>query len=86
MQRGTELQSSISDLSQHSEPGGDDEILYEVIEITKEQFGEYKVHWAGVDPGTMEPWPQSWVAKHDCTDNLALAWKRKEKQRRTGKL
>jgi hypothetical protein len=53
----------------------DDETLWEVIEITAEKAKEYKVRWKGVDPKTRRPWPQSWVAKHDCTDDLVRDWK-----------
>jgi hypothetical protein len=59
-------------------PQEDDmEILWEVIEITAEKGKKYRVRWAGNDPKTRKPWPQSWVPKHDCTDDLVLAWKRK---------
>ncbi len=44
----------------------------------------YKVRWKGTDPKTMKPWPQCWVNKADCTDDLVLVWrkKKKEKERR----
>jgi hypothetical protein len=67
---------------------GDDEALWDVIEITAEKDRQYKVRWAGTDPATGKPWPQSWVAKHDCTDILVEQWKgrrakeRKQKQNR----
>ena len=79
MYSGTELQSDniFSDLSHRFEPG---QILYKIIEITGERPGEYKVHWNGMDPETMRPWPQSWVAKSDCTDDLVLEWERKERR------
>jgi hypothetical protein len=53
----------------------DDETLWEVIEITAEKGKIYKVRWKGIDPKTQKPWPQSWVAKHDCTDDLVRDWK-----------
>jgi hypothetical protein len=56
----------------------DAEILWEVIEITAEKGKKYRVRWAGSDPKTRKPWPQSWVPMHDCTDDLVLAWKRKQ--------
>ncbi|GLB40913.1 hypothetical protein LshimejAT787_0901280 [Lyophyllum shimeji] len=56
----------------------DEEVLWEVIEITAEKPKFYKVRWAGVDPKTGKPWPQSWVEKRDCTDDLVLEWKRKQ--------
>ncbi|RDB16449.1 hypothetical protein Hypma_002839 [Hypsizygus marmoreus] len=56
----------------------DDEVLWEVIEITAEKGRQYKVRWAGVDPSTRKPWAQSWVPKRDCTDDLVLEWKRKQ--------
>ncbi|KAF8223256.1 hypothetical protein L208DRAFT_1057946, partial [Tricholoma matsutake] len=50
--------------------------LWEVIEITSEKKKLYRVRWAGIDPKTNKPWPQSWVPMHDCTDDLVLQWKR----------
>lgn len=60
----------------------DDEVLWEVQEITAENGKKYKVKWAGTDPATGKPWAQSWVAKHDCTDDLVLEWKVKKQQQR----
>ena len=54
----------------------DEEILWKVIEITSEKGDLYKVRWEGNDPETGKPWPQSWVPKHDCTNDLVRAWKR----------
>ena len=56
----------------------DDETLWEVIEITAQKGKQYKVRWKGNDPATQKPWPQSWVPKHDCTDDLVLDWKLKQ--------
>ena len=56
----------------------DDETLWEVIEITAEKGKLYKVRWKGIDPRTRKPWPQSWVAKQDCTDDLVREWKLKQ--------
>ena len=53
----------------------DDDLLWEVIEITAEDRKNYKVKWAGIDPQTGKPWKQSWVPKHDCTDVLVMQWK-----------
>lgn len=59
-------------------PQDDDaEVLWEVIEITGEKLKYYRVRWAGLDPKTGKPWPQSWVVKPDCTDDLVMEWKRK---------
>lgn len=63
----------------------DDEILWEVIAITSEKPKAYKVQWAGVDPKTHKPWPQSWVPKRDCTDDLVIEWKRKLALKKKGK-
>ncbi|KAG6864660.1 hypothetical protein C0991_008037 [Blastosporella zonata] len=57
---------------------GDEEILWEVVEITGEKPKYYKVRWAGIDPDTGKPWVQSWVLKADCTDDLVHEWKRKK--------
>ncbi|KAJ3484727.1 hypothetical protein NLJ89_g11960 [Agrocybe chaxingu] len=75
----------LSDPSQKFIPQeDDDETLWEVTEILDEKRTQYKVRWKGNDPKTMKPWKPSWVAKHDCTDDLVREWKRKkqEKQQR----
>jgi hypothetical protein len=89
MRRAAESQSEseilISDPSQEFQPReDDDETLFEVIEITGEKDGRYRVRWEGHDPKTGKPWPQSWVPKRDCTGDLVLEWKtkKKEKERR----
>ncbi|KAI6126010.1 hypothetical protein EV401DRAFT_1046290 [Pisolithus croceorrhizus] len=60
----------------------DDEVLYEVEEITAETTYKYRVKWAGLDPATQKPWPQSWVDKHDCTDALVAEWKAKKAKKK----
>ena len=62
----------------------DDETLWEVIEITAEKKKLYKVRWKGIDPKTKKPWPQSWVPKHDCTDDLVRDWKLRQAQKKKG--
>lgn len=57
---------------------GDEENLWSVIEITSENSTSYKVKWDGLDPATKRPWPQSWVPKHDCTDDIVHEWKLKQ--------
>jgi hypothetical protein len=54
---------------------GDEDVLWKVIEITAENKKSYKVRWDGVDPKTNKPWAQSWVPKHDCTNDLVAEWK-----------
>ncbi|KAG5653215.1 hypothetical protein H0H81_001692 [Sphagnurus paluster] len=65
----------------------DEQVLWEVIEITAEKGKYYKVRWAGSDPATGKPWPQSWVQKQDCTDDLVIQWKCKKdlKKKRKGR-
>ncbi|KIK26296.1 hypothetical protein PISMIDRAFT_271599 [Pisolithus microcarpus 441] len=63
----------------------DDEVLYEVEEITAETLHKYRVKWAGLDPATQKPWPQSWVDKHDCTDALVAEWKAKKAKKKQQK-
>ncbi|KAF9233775.1 hypothetical protein BU15DRAFT_53439 [Melanogaster broomeanus] len=58
----------------------DDEVLWEVQEITAERGKKYRVKWAGIDPATRKPWSQSWVDKRDCTDQLVAEWKSDEKE------
>ncbi|KAG6332666.1 hypothetical protein ID866_6420, partial [Astraeus odoratus] len=60
----------------------DEELLYEVEEITAERGNKYKVRWAGVDPATGKPWPQDWVNKRDCTDSLVMEWKKKNARKK----
>ncbi|KAG7095257.1 hypothetical protein E1B28_006030 [Marasmius oreades] len=60
----------------------DDQQLFRVIEITDENSKGYKVKWAGKDPKTKRPWPQSWVPKHDCTNDLVHEWKKKKARMR----
>ncbi|KAJ7584077.1 hypothetical protein C8J56DRAFT_728414, partial [Mycena floridula] len=50
--------------------------LWTVIAITQEKGKKYKVKWEGTDPKTNKPWPESWVAKSDCTPDLVQEWKR----------
>lgn len=60
----------------------DEDVLWEVLEITAENARQYKVKWEGKDEKG-RPWAQSWVPKHDCTDELVIEWKlKKAKQRR----
>ena len=60
----------------------DEETLWEVIEITAELPTKYKVKWKGLNPATGRPWPQSWVPKADCTDDLRREWKKKKKKKK----
>lgn len=60
----------------------DDQILYEVEQITAERGNKYRVKWAGVNPETGTPWPQDWVHKRDCTDDLVADWQQKKAQKR----
>jgi hypothetical protein len=78
----SESEVVVSDPSQRFRPReDDDETLHEVIEITDETKDRYKVRWQGNDPKTKKPWPQSWVPKWDCTDDLVLIWKREKKRK-----
>jgi hypothetical protein len=81
-----ETQTTISSPSQKFVPQEDDEeTLWEVICITGEKNGLYKVRWKGVDPKTRKPWPQSWVRKSDCTDDLVREWRRQKKEKEKAK-
>jgi hypothetical protein len=60
----------------------DDETLWNAECILQERRGQYLVRWEGIDPDTGEPWADSWVAKHDCTDDLIKEWK-EEKRAKT---
>lgn len=68
--------------SQFVSQEGDEDILWEVIEITAEKSKYYKVRWAGFNPETNKPWSQSWVPKSDCTDDLVQEWKRRKVMKR----
>lgn len=76
-----EVQPSTQFVSQED----DEQVLWEVIEITAENSAMYKVRWAGDDPATGKPWPQSWVLKHDCTPDLVQSWKLKQAKKRNNK-
>ncbi|KAF8154419.1 hypothetical protein B0H34DRAFT_716392 [Crassisporium funariophilum] len=60
----------------------DEETLWEVIEITAEKPRLYKVRWKGNDPATSKPWPQSWVPRRDCTDDLVRDWKARQENKK----
>lgn len=62
----------------------DEELLYEVEEITAERGNKYRVKWAGVSPVSGKPWPQDWVDKSDCTTSLVAEWKAKKKVKKRG--
>ena len=51
------------------------ETFWDVKCILNEKPGFYFVNWDGIDPATGNPWPPSWVAKTDCTDDLIQEWK-----------
>lgn len=77
---------SLSDLeTQFVDQPGDEDVLWAVQEITAERGNKYKVKWVGVDPDTGKPWAQSWVAKHDCTNDLVIQWKARKKRLAAGK-
>lgn len=59
--------------------------FWEAIEILKENATGYLVKWAGLDPATKQPWPDSWVAKEDCTKQLISEWKAKQKLKKRGR-
>jgi hypothetical protein len=63
---------------------GDEDTLWKVVAITAENKSSYKVKWEGLDPSTGKPWAQSWVPKHDCTDDLVAQWKRKKRESKAG--
>ncbi|KAI0756801.1 hypothetical protein C8Q80DRAFT_57114 [Daedaleopsis nitida] len=63
--------------STHANSGDGD--FWDVVEITDERRGLFKVKWAGVDPATGKSWPQSWVKSGDCTEDLIVDWKRKQR-------
>jgi hypothetical protein len=64
---------------------GDEDDLWEVIEIVAEKGKRYRVRWAGINPQTNKPWPLDWVPKSDCTPDIVKAWKQKQAQKKTKK-
>ena len=62
----------------------DDEKLWSVEEILQEKGNRYLLKWAGVDDNG-KPWPNSWVPKHDVTNDLIVQWKELKKQRKQDK-
>ncbi|KAH9898194.1 hypothetical protein C8Q73DRAFT_683976 [Cubamyces lactineus] len=55
---------------------------WEAIDIVAEKKGMYKVRWGGVDPKTGKPWPDSWVPKKDCSNDLIQSWKEKQAEKK----
>ncbi|TDL18663.1 hypothetical protein BD410DRAFT_793053 [Rickenella mellea] len=53
---------------------GDEETLWSVECILAEKGKRYLIRWAGVDDNG-KPWADSWVPKHDVTDDLIAEWK-----------
>ena len=58
------------------------EAFWDVKCILNEKPGFYFVDWDGVDPATGKPWPPSWVAKSDCTDELIQEWKAAKRRKK----
>ncbi|KAE9392616.1 hypothetical protein BT96DRAFT_264993 [Gymnopus androsaceus JB14] len=64
----------------------DDVNLWDAVEIVAELGNKFKVKWDGIDPGTGKPWQDSWVLKHDATDDLVAAWREKHPRSSTSML
>lgn len=65
-------------LNEHFEQEeGDDVALWEVQEILAEKNGKYLLRWVGTD-NDGKPWPDSWAARRDVTDDLVEEWKIKK--------
>ena len=62
----------------------DDEQLWAVEEILDEKGRKYLLKWAGTDDNG-KPWPNSWVPKHDVTNDLITQWKELKKKRKLEK-
>lgn len=58
------------------------ESFWDVKCILNEKPGFYFVDWDGADPATGKPWPPSWVAKADCTDDLIREWKAAKRKKK----
>ena len=58
------------------------EAFWDVKCILNEKPGFYFVDWDGVDPATGKPWPPSWVAKSDCTNELIQEWKAAKRKKK----
>ncbi|KAI0049327.1 hypothetical protein FA95DRAFT_891089 [Auriscalpium vulgare] len=73
--------SDLEDSQVKFEPGSSDgEQLWEAIEIVKEDPKRgFLVRWAGNDPNTGKPWPNSWSLREDCTDDLVQEWREKQR-------
>lgn len=76
----------VSDFETQFVPQPDDEEnLWEVVKITAERHGEYKVVWAGLNPETQKKWPDSWVRKRDCTPGAVKEWKKQKALKAKGR-
>ncbi|KAF5371449.1 hypothetical protein D9757_009975 [Collybiopsis confluens] len=53
----------------------DSDNLWEVVAIVDETAKQFKVQWAGTDPATGKPWPDSWAAKGDVTNDAVQTWR-----------
>ena len=58
----------------------DEEQLWDVEKILNEKSGRYLIKWKGTD-GNGKPWEDSWVPKHDVTDDLIKDWKRRKREK-----
>ena len=66
------------------ESDDEEDRMWAVEEILAENHGFYLLRWVGLDENG-QPWPDSWVAKHDVTDDLIAEWKaRKRRQQEVG--
>lgn len=66
----------------------DDETLWQVEAVLAEKGSLYLIKWAGKD-SYGKPWENSWVPKHDVTDDCIQEWKAKKaknQQRRKSRL
>ena len=63
--------------TQFIELPGDDVNLWDAVEIVAELGNQFKIKWDGINPDTGQTWEDSWVLKHDVTNDLVSAWREK---------
>ncbi|KAF8900081.1 hypothetical protein CPB85DRAFT_1458325, partial [Mucidula mucida] len=63
----------------------DDKNVFPALAITAEKGKKFKVRWAGTDPATNKPWPESWEPKSNVMSPLVRDWKARKQAKKDRK-